>query len=537
MYFKKVNYNNWSFLDAVRSYKESNSEQSALLKMKEDLEDIFTDINNGPKMRQKGTLFLQKLSEQDSKASNILPASSSLQSQVINMNDHNNNTINTTISPNIFNVFDDDTSVGVLGSSHISAAGPSSLAVDSDPDSDREFNSRESTPSSTSSKESKEVSNKFYLIHDGASYEYKLNKDSVRWLAKGYDVSNAFFKYRDFAISKAEDSKNLNKHEQLALDGIMLIDNQFHNTDVVDFEKVDDILDDINRVEYFVHDPIQPQKLPTLSSFAFDMANKKINSDKIFNDIRRYEPGHDDNSPLCDVLKSLANTFCADFSTNDLNEATLVHDTIDIFLKAYFPNTTLMKSIGADSMIKVSSERFSRLDPSLSSCGKRADFSVVSNKSNHLLFTLEAKANKTKYIDDLIKLCRELKDSIKSIHDGGYAGIPLCGIVMKGSSCDVYVMDHKYDGLYRVVLLKRFHLPRDCYDMNQLVSIFPLFDKLKSIVGTSARMLRNSPVAAARIPEDIVSMHTSIIVRAPKRSLDINDPNVRNARRRLFPPK
>jgi hypothetical protein len=104
---------------------------------------------------------------------------------------------------------------------------------------------------------------------------------------------------------------------------------------------------------------------------------------------------------------------------------------------------------------------------------------------------------------------------------------------MKGNSCDVYVMDHAYDGLYRVLHLKKVCLPQDCYDMKQLLSIIPVFDKLKAIVHSSAGALRNRPAACLCVPEKIVSMHTPIIVRTVKRSLDINDPSAKSAGRTL----
>jgi hypothetical protein len=66
-------------------------------------------------------------------------------------------------------------------------------------------------------------------------------------------------------------------------------------------------------------------------------------------------------------------------------------------------------------------KRFTRLDPSLSSYGKRAYFSVVSNKTSHMLLSLEAKPKKKKMkqANDLIKLLRELKDTMKGIRDDG----------------------------------------------------------------------------------------------------------------------
>lgn len=430
------------------------------------------------------------------------------------------------------NVTDGSSNV-TAGSSNVTA-GSSNATDGSDDYDDFKYESRESTPSSTSSNDTGDAPSKFYLVHDGDSYEYKLKKDSLRWIVDSYDVSDAFFKYRDEAISKAEDLKNLDDHEQLALDGIMLIDNQFYNSDIVDFDHIDAIMDDIENQEYFRQDSLEPSKQALLSRFAHSMAKKKIGSKKILDDIKIYQAGDGDAGALCIILSNLLSTYCPDFSTHSLNEATLVRDTVDIFMKSYFPNSALTKSFGADAMIKDSSKRFSRLDPSLACCGKRADFSVVSSKSNHILLSLEAKSNKTKYLKDLLKLCRELKDSIKGIQVDGYSDIPVCGILMKGNSCNVYVMDHAYDGLYRVVLLKRIYLPQDCYDMNQLLSIIPMFDKLKAIVHSSAGALRNRPAASPHIPENIVSMHTPTIVRTVKRSLDINNPNVKSARRKLF---
>lgn len=91
------------------------------------------------------------------------------------------------------------------------------------------------------------------------------------------------------------------------------------------------------------------------------------------------------------VLKMLrlciisSRTYSADYSTNNVNEATLVRDTIENLFKMYFPSTTLTKSVGAD-------------------------FFVVSNKANHVLLSLAAKSNKTKGMNDLTKLCREFEE-------------------------------------------------------------------------------------------------------------------------------
>jgi len=77
----------------------------------------------------------------------------------------------------------------------------------------------------------------------------------------------------------------------------------------------------------------------------------------------------------------------------------------------------------------------------------------VSTKSNHALLLLEAKSNKTKGVNDLIKLCRELKDTMVDIEGQERSGTMLYGILIRGNCCQVYAMDHQYDGLYRGILL------------------------------------------------------------------------------------
>ncbi|GAN03576.1 hypothetical protein MAM1_0043c03031 [Mucor ambiguus] len=413
-------------------------------------------------------------------------------------------------------------------------ANPSQICSLNSSQDDPDYESKESTPSSTSSNDGETGSRKYYLVHDGDSYEYKLKDDASRWIVDNYDVSDAFFNYREQSKTKAEDLEELDTHEQLSLDGIMLIDKDFMQTDVVDYQHIEAILDDIDNHIHFKQPTLPSTKKLFLSRFAEDMARRKINKTKIFADINSYkqENGPDANI-LCTTLENLVNTYTADYTNDKANEATLVRDSIDNILKPYFPNSLLTRSVGADRMIRDSSDRFTRLDPSLACSGKRADFSVVSLKSCHALLSLEAKSNRTKNVDEMVKLCKEMKDTIKAIHKEKRGNVAVCGILMRDVSSQVYVMDHEFDGLYRVVLLGKFDLPRDCYGMQNLVSIISVFEKLKTIVHSSATTLRAKPAPRLRIPEDIVSMHTPTFIQVAKRILDKNDPRVKNAHRKL----
>lgn len=43
----------------------------------------------------------------------------------------------------------------------------------------------------------------FYLVHNGESYDYNVPSESLKWMVNGYDVSVAFFSYRDKSIHQA----------------------------------------------------------------------------------------------------------------------------------------------------------------------------------------------------------------------------------------------------------------------------------------------------------------------------------------------
>lgn len=202
-----------------------------------------------------------------------------------------------------------------------------------------QYSGRASTPSASSSpNEDEDNQTTFhYLAHNnGDSYEYKLKStDSSRWIVSGHDVSSIFIDYRNATIKKAKDLEKLNDSEQLALDGIMLLNNDFVNSAVAPHQVADAIMKEVDEIAY-----CQPVKLEKsyqnfLVKFCEDMCARYINTSTIRADIRKFR--QDEADAVCDILTNLLNTYSADYSSDNVNEATLVRDTIDNFLKAYSP--------------------------------------------------------------------------------------------------------------------------------------------------------------------------------------------------------
>lgn len=164
----------------------------------------------------------------------------------------------------------------------------------------------------------------------------------------------------------------------MALDGIMIIDNGFANTSIVNYEEVRGILDDTDQVKGFKSACMKKSQEELVIKFANNLASRNIDITAIQEYVKEHENKHSDVASVCRALCDAMNIYYTDYSTDQSNEATLVRDTIDIFFfSSFFPNNPLKKSIGADAMTFDSSKRFTRLDSSLKNHGKRAYFTVV----------------------------------------------------------------------------------------------------------------------------------------------------------------
>ncbi|GAN09709.1 hypothetical protein MAM1_0285c09241 [Mucor ambiguus] len=84
-----------------------------------------------------------------------------------------------------------------------------------------------------------------------------------------------------------------------------------------------------------------------------------------------------------------------------------------------------------------------------------------------MIFFFEAKITGNNHRGNLRKLVRELKDSIKSMNVDGYSNVSTLGLLVKGSLCVPYLMEHSFDGIYRLFLIDQFHVPISRYEMSR----------------------------------------------------------------------
>lgn len=383
----------------------------------------------------------------------------------------------------------------------------------------------------------KEESVLYYLITTEGDYSFQLTDKSIRWNIGNNDVSEAFMQYRNKCIDKAEESKELDTYEQLALDGIMLIDDNLPVQSMVPYYMIEPIKEELDTLDIMEILDTSKYEDEILKPFIRNMTQRSVDKDRIREDLLQWQAKHgvSKTREITCVLSDYLSTYSSGYDNESDNEATLVRDTIDPFFRAYFHNNNHYKCLSADCMIKSSSQRFKNIDPSLATSGKRSDFYIVSLRDEHLILAFEAKSGSNYKKGDQVKIGKELKDSIIAIEKQGHKEVTLIGIIMKGVAADVYMFDHRFDGLYRMMLYKTVYFPRSRHDLQQLRTLVPLFKALQSVSSKSSIEL------AALVPSDtscpysqMVTMHTPIVTRTKRMNLDVNNPSVKNARRKLF---
>ncbi|CAO3642587.1 unnamed protein product [Mucor fragilis] len=396
----------------------------------------------------------------------------------------------------------------------------------------------------TSSQDSQVVdlpTNLYYLNTTEGNYETNRGDIKKRWISRdNFDISASFLDFRDRCIKKAEDLITLDPYEQLALDGIMVIDDDICAERYLPYEAVETMLEEINATNKFKIPVPEAELNEVCQAFEYHMKKRRIEDKELEGTIDKWKakhPNYHAAAAIQSILVGLRDTHSMNYSADSNNEATLVRDTVDILFKPFFRNTPLKKCLGADCMIRSSSKRFRDMDPSLSSHGKRADYSIVSARDEYLLLALEAKRIGANKSGDFLKLAKELKDSLKDIGFAGYVDVAVVGLLLEGYRCKVFVMDHIYDFMYRMVLIDKWYLPQDRYNMSCVQSIVSTMHNLKSITDQSARAL-NKPSAHDQdedddLPLNVMSFHTPTIICTKKLDIHPDDSKVKNARRKL----
>ncbi|KAL0081271.1 hypothetical protein J3Q64DRAFT_1757405 [Phycomyces blakesleeanus] len=113
-------------------------------------------------------------------------------------------------------------------------------------------------------------------------YDVSVPSITKSWkVVSGFNVSESFLQYRETCIEKAKTHRNLETHEELALSGIMLIDDSICEEHYFPFEHVEDVLQDIEAVDYFHIPNADEEESRLCQKFAYNMQQRRLNYDHV----------------------------------------------------------------------------------------------------------------------------------------------------------------------------------------------------------------------------------------------------------------
>jgi len=209
--------------------------------------------------------------------------------------------------------------------------------------------------------------------------------------------------------------------------------------------------------------------------------------------LKQWHRTMEDNNILLEVFQSIVNQPSSEASKTGADEDSFVHKVLAPVLSPFFSDSDVVECTWANTTLSASSHRKKKFDPSLK--GRKPDFAVFTSGlcKMHLLVT-EVKpprhcATAKDLWSDLVKLGNELKDVIDTIADKDVGtAVVVCGLLVEGFRCDLFVMDLKYEAIYRMIHLGRFYLPRDRCDFDVLSNAIEVLLQTKTIVTRSAKV-------------------------------------------------
>ncbi|CAG8611478.1 360_t:CDS:10, partial [Paraglomus occultum] len=370
--------------------------------------------------------------------------------------------------------------------------------------------------SSDGSPDKKQFKAKLYWFVGPGEIETILPEDACQWFVNEVNVSALFFEYRKLSIKKASTDSMETPSEMLAINNIFLLeDSGDHN---IDQQLRDDIFDQM-RQEYLLEE-LSNDSLLKCNEMA-KVARTNFKECKAI--LRRWRRASDEDETILDVFHNILGHYTTSFSVENFNEDTFVHEVLQPIISPFFQNTDVVTCEWANGTFGASSERKRKFDPFLQ--GRKADFSVYVSNGYHRqpLLVSEVKPprnSRSSRRDDLLKLGNEMKDAIdKIIHNGVEEDVAICGLLVEGCRCTLFVMDLRYHAVYRMFQLGIFYLPRDRHNFRVLTDAFEVLHQAQAIIKQSAqrclacfRTLPATPKTTSRHAMMRSSFHTPMKV-------------------------
>ncbi|CAG8550699.1 16089_t:CDS:10 [Acaulospora colombiana] len=280
-----------------------------------------------------------------------------------------------------------------------------------------------------------------YLIGPGVS-EWHLNEDSTRWVVGSIDISEICLKYRAVVVKKCESK-------------------------AVILDAIEELL------------------------IACERLSHKERQAAASRCLRVFETATEEEEIMVEIFRGLVDNEQSLFMGNKIVEDTHVIQNVNSIIRPFFKNSRKITFEGANKIAESSAIAKRRFDPVL--LGRKPDFTVITaNPKKHVeLLIGKVRPQKTRdalVSEDLVSLGKMMKRALdKSIKDG-VDDLVICGLQVIGFIGRAYVMDLRFEGVYRMIFIGEFELPRGSASWSTVLRCYRVMNTIRVIVNDMATL-------------------------------------------------
>ncbi|GES85296.1 hypothetical protein GLOIN_2v1739297 [Rhizophagus clarus] len=325
-------------------------------------------------------------------------------------------------------------------------------------------------------------------------YMMQLVEGSTRWVVNDIDITEICREYRAVMVKKCESMEvTLSATEELILSHVFVFQEQSSHglCEHFDDELWAELFAEFRGL--YPYAPI-PDKISNLFLNIVKIPCEEPNQTERQKLARRYlrnfEVITEEEEIIVEMFRELVDNEQSSFSRNYVAEDThAIRNITPIILKPFFRDNKRITFEGANKMSESSAIAKRRFDPER--LGTKPDFTVMTtNPQKHVeLFVVEIKPNKTNNAlvsEDLVSLGKTMKCAIdKSIKDGA-DDLVICGMQVIGYLGRAYVMDLRFEGIYRMILIGEFELPRGSTSWGTALQCYQVLNIIRVIVNNGA---------------------------------------------------
>jgi hypothetical protein len=325
--------------------------------------------------------------------------------------------------------------------------------------------------------------------------EWQLDEGSTRWIVSNTDISEICCEYRAVLIKKCESMEvTLSATEELALSHVFVFqeENPFGICEYFEDKLWGELFAEFRWLYPYASIPNKISDLfVNIVKIACENPNHVERQKLARRCLRDYEVTIEDDEIIVEMFRELIDNEQTSFTRKHTVEDThTIKNITPIVLRPFFKNNRKITFEGANKMSESSASAKRRFDPVL--LGTKPDFTVMTaNPSKNIeLFFVEIKPSKTSnnalVSEDLISLGKTMKSAIdKSIKDGA-DDLVICGMQIIGFLVRAYVMDLRFEGVYRMILIGEFELPRGSTSWGTVLHCYQVMSIIRAIVNDGA---------------------------------------------------